>query len=202
MYSRLNTNISKGLLAVNFGSNCLSVPAAKFLGFANICKPCSSCFSFILLKLSLDMYTSPLTTISSLLSILRGIFFIVIKFLDISSPITPFPLVAPYLNSPLSYVRPTDKPSILNSTTYSTSSFTISVTLLSKSLKSESEYALDKLNIGILCFIWLNFSSAFPPTLLVGESTLLNSGFSSSSLINSFTKLSYSISDISGLSSL
>ena len=198
----MNINISKGLLAVNFGSNCLRDPAAKFLGFANTWSSCSSCCSFTFLKSSFDMYTSPLTTISSLSFILRGILLIVIKFLDISSPITPLPLVAPYWNSPLSYVIPTDKPSILNSTTYSTSSFTISFTLLSKSFKSESEYALDKLNIGILCVIWLNFSNGFPPTLLLGESILLNCGFSSSNLINSFTKLSYSISDISGLSSL
>ncbi|OJT91462.1 hypothetical protein BM535_16835, partial [Clostridioides difficile] len=66
--SILNTNISNGLFAVSFGSNCLNEPAARFLGLANNGCSCSSCCSFTFLKLSFDIYTSPLT-ISSFLSL-------------------------------------------------------------------------------------------------------------------------------------
>ena len=131
IYSRLNINISKGLLAVNLESNCLKVPAAKFLGLANNWSPCSSCNSFIFSKFSLDIYTSPLTTTSSVSLIFKGIVFTVLKFSVISSPTTPLPLVAPFSKTPFLYVNPTDNPSILNSTTYSTLSSANSLTLLS-----------------------------------------------------------------------
>ena len=62
-----------------------------------------------------------------------GICFIVFKLSVTSSPISPFPLVAPCTSRPSSYFNAEESPSILVSTTYFNSSLFYSATFLTLS---------------------------------------------------------------------
>ena len=76
----------------------------------------------------------------------------------------------------------------------------ISLTFLSKSLKSSSLKALAKESIILLCVTSLNLSWTMPPTLWLGLKGDWNSGCSFSSMINSCMRRSYSASVTDGLS--
>ena len=126
----------------------------------------------------------------------------VLIFSVTSSPTLPSPRVAALTNLPSLYLIEIAKPSIFNSHIYSTlwsgTNFEI---LASKSLKSSVENVLDKLNIGTLCVIFSNSSNTLSPTRCVGEFSNIYSGWFSSSFSNCLYNVSYSVSDICGLSS-
>ena len=141
-FCTLNTNISNGLCAVIFEFNCLKEPAAAFLAFANRGSSSISLSSFIFSNSFVPINTSPRTVILIFSFISFGICLIVFRFSVTSSPICPFPLVAPCTNIPFSYFRAVDNPSIFVSTTYFSSSLFSSdtfLTLVSKSLSSSNE---------------------------------------------------------------
>jgi len=110
--------MSRLRFAAILGSSCLSEPAAALRGFAKSGCSLASKISFILLKLSLDKNTSPLTSRKGISSFkVRGMLLIVFRFSVTSSPLIPSPRVEPLVNSPSTYSRETDKPSIFCSTT-------------------------------------------------------------------------------------
>ena len=108
------------------------------------------------------MNISPRTSISISFLNLRGIAFIVLTLLVISSPVTPSPLVAPLTNLPFSYNKDTDSPSIFNSHIYCGKIFSFFI-LLSKSIISLSLNTSEILIIGILCVTFSKPSIIFPP---------------------------------------
>ena len=89
------------------GSNCLKLPAAAFLGFANTLSPFCFALRFRALKLGLLINTSPLTSTRSgkgFTDSLRvsGIDLMVLMLEVISSPKVPSPLVMPLVRMPFS----------------------------------------------------------------------------------------------------
>ena len=69
-------------------------------------------------KFALLMNTSPRTVMVKGSFSVCGMVFMVFRLVVTSSPINPFPRVAPCTNTPFSYFNAADKPSILVSTTY------------------------------------------------------------------------------------
>ena len=145
------------------------------------------------------MYISPRTSRSTSLFKLSGNDLIVLTLFVISSPTRPSPRVAALTNFPFSYVSDTAKPSIFNSQTYSTGPTSFS-TLLQKDNTSSSLNTSPRENIGVGWVILLNSEITVVPTLDVGELSNLYSGYFSSSLINSSSKESNSLSVSVGLS--
>ena len=129
------------------------------------------------------MNASPRTSTSTSSLSLSGIDFMVLAFCVTFSPVTPSPLVPADINIPFSYFNTRVSPSILNSTTY-LGFFVYSLILLSKSLSSPAVKALLSDIITLSCLIGSNLLRAFPPTLLLGESGVLSSGYLSSRLIS------------------
>ena len=87
----------KGIFAVSSDFFCLREPAAALRGLANL--------SLSFRKSDLLMYTSPLISKvwgRSNFDRSLGICLIVIKFSNISSPVTPSPLDNPLINKPFS----------------------------------------------------------------------------------------------------
>ena len=99
----------------------------------------------------------------------------VLTLLVMFSPINPFPRVAADINTPFSYLRETDNPSIFNSQTYLGSIFS-SLILLSNMIISSSLNTSAKDIIGMLCVTLSNLSNITPPIFVVGESSLFHSG--------------------------
>ena len=96
--------MSRLRFAAILGSSCLSEPAAALRGFAKSGCSLASKISFILLKLSLDKNTSPLTSRKGISSFkVRGMLLIVFRFSVTSSPLIPSPRVEPLVNSPSTY---------------------------------------------------------------------------------------------------
>ena len=187
--------ISRGLFSVILLSSCLNEPAAAFLAFANCSSSSTSLSEFNFSKSSLPINTSPRTTMSIGSFSFLGIVFIVFKFSVTSSPTTPSPLVAPLTNTPFLYSKAADKPSILVSTTYSNFvlfSLAAFFILSSKSLTSSKENTSCKLCKGISCVTFLKPFFILAPTFCVGESSLINSGYSFSIPLSSFISMSYS----------
>ena len=121
-FCTLNIKISSGLVAVTFESNWRREPAAAFLAFANRLSSNISLSAFIFSNSFVPMNTSPRTVISIFSFSSFGICEIVFKLSVTSSPIRPFPRVAPCTNTPFSYLSAVDSPSIFVSTTYFSSS--------------------------------------------------------------------------------
>ena len=98
---------ANGLPLVIAGSNCLKLPAAAFLGFANTFSPFLLALSFKASKSDFLINTSPLTSsksgneLSDSFSV-SGIDLIVLILDVISSPIVPSPLVTPLVRMPFS----------------------------------------------------------------------------------------------------
>ena len=141
-FCTLNIKISSGLVAVTFESNWRREPAAAFLAFANRLSSNISLSSFIFSNSFVPINTSPRTVISIFSFSSFGICEIVFKLSVTSSPIKPFPRVAPCTKTPFSYLSAVDRPSIFVSTTYFSSSLFSSatfLTLVSKSLNSSKE---------------------------------------------------------------
>ena len=111
--------------AVTLESNCLTDPAAAFLGFANSGKEFCILKLLILSNSELEIKISPLISISSGYLPFRvfGISSMVLILSVIFSPCLPSPLVAPRINLPFLYINVADKPSILGSATNSIFSF-------------------------------------------------------------------------------
>ena len=109
--------MSNGLSSVTFEFSCLKEPAAAFLAFANVFLPNTSCSSFNFSNSFVPINTSPRTVIVTFSFNTFGMLFIVLKLSVTSSPIKPFPLVAPLTNTPSTYSKAVDNPSIFVSTT-------------------------------------------------------------------------------------
>ena len=111
------------------------------------------------------------------------------------------PLVSAWLNSPFSYNKDIDRPSIFGSHTNSMSSQLMFKYLRVLSMKSSISLMLKPLfndNIGLLCLILVNFSNGSKPI----SSLFLNPkfGFLTTKLSYSTQILSNSLSDITGSS--
>ena len=191
----LNINMSKGLIAVTLESNWRSEPAAAFLALANRGSSIISLSAFIFSNSFVPMKTSPRTVMFMSSLSFFGICAIVFKLSVTSSPIRPFPLVAPWTKIPFSYFKAVDKPSIFVSTTYFSSSLFSSatfLTLLSNSLSSSKEKISWRLWRGTSWVTCLNPSLTCPPTFWVSESFVISSGNSFSKAFNLFIIISYS----------
>ena len=113
----------------------------------------------------------------------------VLTLLVTSSPTAPSPLVAAEIRIPFSYLRLIARPSILSSQRKLVAS-----TRLAQAVSSSWSKALSKLHMRSRCSTGANASLAFPPTLWVGLSPVMNSGCSDSSSSSSCINLSYSAS--------
>ena len=115
------------------------------------------------------MYTSPRTirrggAFVSVLGKLRT----VRRFSVTSSPVTPSPRVAPRTNTPFSYSRDMERPSIFGSTLYSRSP-SAEDTRSSKALSSSKENTSFRLSSGTSCVTGAKVLLAVPPTCCVGD---------------------------------
>ena len=142
---------------VTSGSTCRTEPVAAFLGFLNFSSPSLARRSFSFANSERSIYTSPRTSIASGAPPFKvcGISFIVLIFSVTSSPTRPSPRVAAIRSFPYSYIKFTDRPSILGSATksISCSSFERSrfCTLTIKVCTSVSPNRLPSERIGETC---------------------------------------------------
>ena len=143
-------------------SNCLTDPAAKFLGFLYFCS--SPSLALISSKSLYVIIASPSTSKCPAQSICKGILSNTFALCVISSPNSPLPLVSAWTNSPSSYVSNTVRPSNLQDM--------ITGFPFIKRSNSSMDFVLLNESIGWLCFTFCSSDTTSYPTVCVGE--LLN----------------------------